>query len=334
MYTWKISGTAVQGRRHIENNTPCQDKIFSLRKNGVTAIALADGAGSASLSHYGAESAVKVICEKLCSDFDVMINNPDAETVKRDILDAVISELYALSRDMKCGIKDLGSTLLAAASDDRSIMLLHLGDGVIGCSRRGETVAISLPDNGEYKNTTFFTSSHDALFRLRVSKGSVSGISGIVLMSDGSGDSFFHGDKFAGILEEIKQKSIMYPEEDMNDELRGLFDEVVKENTRDDCSLIMMSRPDEYFRGYRDLDEADQYSFIGVNTAQAKENREKILGIIAGQSELSRAKIIEVAKLHGLKRKQVLGLLRELSKKGLIRKRSLLSRSYSLNFYF
>ena len=334
MYTWKISGTAVQGRRHIENNTPCQDKIFSLRKNGVTAIALADGAGSASLSHYGAEAAVKIICEKLCSDFDTMINNPNAETVKRDILDAVISELYALSHEMKCGIKDLGSTLLAAASDDKSIMFVHLGDGIIGCSRRGETVAVSYPDNCEYKNTTFFTASSDALFRLRLSKGSVSGISGIVLMSDGSGDSFFHGNKFVDILEEIKQKCIMYPEEDMNDELRGLFDEVVKQNTRDDCSIIMMSRPDEYFRGYRDLDEADQYGFIGVKTVQAKENREKIFGIIAGQSVLSRAKIIEAAKLHGLKRKQVLGLLRELSRKKLIRKNSFFSRSYSLNFHF
>ena len=30
---WKIAGTAVQGCRHIANNTPCQDKIFSLRDN-------------------------------------------------------------------------------------------------------------------------------------------------------------------------------------------------------------------------------------------------------------------------------------------------------------
>ena len=73
----------------------------------------------------------------------------------------------------------------------------------------------------------------------------------------------------------------MYPEEYMNNELRGLFDEVVKGNTRDDCSIIMMSR----------------------------------------------AKIIEAAKLHGLKRKQVLGLLRELSRKKLIRKNSFFSRS-------
>ena len=149
MNTWNISGTAVQGLRHIDKNTPCQDKIFSLRKNGITAIALADGAGSAELSHYGAEITVKTICEKLCDEFDKMINNPDAAIVKRDILDTIILKLNILSQDLKCEIRDLSSTMLAAASDDKSVLLVHLGDGMIACSRRGEMTAVSYPDNGE-----------------------------------------------------------------------------------------------------------------------------------------------------------------------------------------
>ena len=182
MNTWKISGTAVQGLRHIEKKTPCQDKIFSLRKNGITAIALADGAGSAKLSHYGAEKAVKIICEKLCSEFDSIINKPDAAIVKRNILDDLILNLNILAQELKCEIHDLASTLLAAASDDKFLLLLHLGDGIIGCSRRGEMVAVSYPDNGEYKNETFFTTSHDAFSRMRLLKGSVAGISGITLI--------------------------------------------------------------------------------------------------------------------------------------------------------
>ena len=220
---WKISGTAVQGLRHIENNIPCQDKIFSLCKNGVTAIALADGAGSAKLSHYGAESAVKTICEKLCSDFDVMINNPNAEIVKREILDTVIIKLRSLAQDLKCNIRELASTLLAAASDDKNIMLIHLGDGIIGCSRRGETIPVSYPDNGEYKNETFFTTSHDALYRLRLLKGSAAGISGIALMSDGCEKSFLHENKLDELIEEIKQKNVIYSEDDMNNELEYLL---------------------------------------------------------------------------------------------------------------
>ena len=333
---WKISGAAVQGRRHAENNTPCQDKIFSLCKNGVTSIALADGAGSAKLSHYGAETAAKIICEKLCSDFDVMINNSNAEIIKRDILDTIIMKLKVLAQDFKCSIREFASTLLAAASDDKNIILIHLGDGIIGCSRRGETVAVSYPENGEFKNETFFTTSHDALYRLRLLKGSAAGISGIALMSDGSEKSFFHEDenKFGELIEEIKQKSIIYSEDDMNNELENLFNEVIKQNTRDDCSLIIMSRPDEFFRGYRDLDEIDKLEFLCVKTAEGKNNREKIFSILAGQESVSRAKIISSAQELGLKRRQVIGLLRDLNKKGLIRKIRPLSRKYSLNFYF
>ena len=51
---WHVAGAAVQGLRHEEKHIPCQDKIFSLSDNGVTAIALADGAGAAEMSHFGA----------------------------------------------------------------------------------------------------------------------------------------------------------------------------------------------------------------------------------------------------------------------------------------
>ena len=336
MNTWKISGTAVQGLRHISDNTPCQDKIFSLRKNSITAIALADGAGSAALSHYGAETAVKTVCEKLCSEFNLMINNPDASVVKRNILDAIILQLNVLAQKLKCEISDLSSTLLAAASDDKSLMIVHLGDGIIACSSRGEMKAVSLPDNGEYKNETFFTTSHDALSRMRLLKGSTSGISGIALMSDGTEDSFFdrNKNKFSDLLEEIKQKTVMYPEEDTDRELEYIFDGIVKQTTRDDCSLIIMSRPDEFFRGYRDLDEDDQYDFLAVSTTEKKAYREKIFRILAGQESVTRSKIIETAQALGLKRRQVTGLLRTLCNEGFIQKTSILSKRYRLNFYF
>lgn len=336
MHTWKISGTAVQGLRHIDNDTPCQDKIFSLRRNGITSIALADGAGSAGLSHYGAESTARTVCEYLCDNFSSMISNPNAAEVKRDILDAVILKLDILAQDLKCEIRSLASTLLAAATDDKNILLVHLGDGIIGCSSRGGMSAVSYPDNGEYSNETVFTTSHDALPRMRLLKGSAAGISGIALMSDGTEKSFFDRSrkKFLDILEEIKQKTVMYTEEDTNSELEYLFCGTVRYTTRDDCSIVVMSRPDEFFRGYRDLTEEDQYDFLSVSSAEGKRNREKIFSILAGQESTARSQIIAEANLRGLKRRQVTGLLRELCKKGLIRKVRPLSHRYKLNFYF
>ena len=60
---WNSVECAVQGRGHIKSDIPCQDKTFHVHENGVDVIALADGAGSARLSHYGAEFVTKQICD-------------------------------------------------------------------------------------------------------------------------------------------------------------------------------------------------------------------------------------------------------------------------------
>ncbi len=334
--TWKISGAAATGLRHSEEGTPCQDKIFSLSENGVTAIALADGAGSARLSHFGAEEVTKAICEKLCAEFDSIITNEDAITVKRIILDCLLSRLGNLAENLGCNIRDLASTLLAAASDGERIMLLHIGDGIIACFRDGKIIAASNPDNGEYKNETFFVTSHDAVQRLRLMKGSIAGISGIALMSDGTDESFYsrREKKFAGLLGEIRQHCIMFTEEENNEELEELFRETVRRKTRDDCSMIIMSRPDEYFRGYRDISEEMQYDFLGAKTPESKENREKIFSILSGREYVSRSEIIKSACKLGLKRRQVTGLIRDLHKRGFIERVKFFPKRYRMNFYY
>ena len=58
---WKKVHCAVQGRGHTKNQVPCQDKTFCYQENGVLVAALADGAGSAKLSHYGAACVTEYI---------------------------------------------------------------------------------------------------------------------------------------------------------------------------------------------------------------------------------------------------------------------------------
>ena len=59
---WNVIQCAAQGRSHIKSDIPCQDKTYSAFDNDTQVIALADGAGSAKLSHYGAETVTKFIC--------------------------------------------------------------------------------------------------------------------------------------------------------------------------------------------------------------------------------------------------------------------------------
>lgn len=330
---WKITGTAVQGRSHIANDIPCQDKIFSMSENGITAIALADGAGSASMSHYGAETAVKTVCEYICDNFEDIIKEPEAFTVKKAIMTHIRECLEELVEEFECDLYEVSSTLIAAAADNENVLLIHIGDGIAGYFKNGELLVASYPDNGEFKNETTFTTSPDTLQRMRLLKGNIAGISGFVLMSDGAAESFFdrQNKKFIALTNEIKRRCIMYPQHDNDEELKVLFENKIRYNrTRDDCSMILMCHADEYFRGYRDLDEYDQNVFLGTRTSEGKCNREKIFDIMANSEYISRSQVIKSGCETGLKRKQVTGLLRNLNKDNLIKKVFL--HGYKLNF--
>ena len=114
---WKALGCAVQGNGHIANNIPCQDKVASLSENGVSVIALADGAGSAKLSHFGAEKITRLVCKKLCSDFDFMFaDDGDGVNAKTSLLSEINATLKQLAEKYQCSEKDFSSHLLLLPS--------------------------------------------------------------------------------------------------------------------------------------------------------------------------------------------------------------------------
>ena len=62
---WNGIQCYIQGRSHVQTNTPCQDKTYFYNNNDSYIIALADGAGSAKFSHFGAEIITKEICHSI-----------------------------------------------------------------------------------------------------------------------------------------------------------------------------------------------------------------------------------------------------------------------------
>ena len=83
---WQTQTDRVTGRGHQRQGMPCQDRVLSMERNGVTAIALADGAGSAALSHEGAECAVQAVCELLCENFDALFSAQSSAEVRHSAL--------------------------------------------------------------------------------------------------------------------------------------------------------------------------------------------------------------------------------------------------------
>ena len=183
---WKSVGCEVQGKGHVKMGIPCQDKTICLTRNGVTAIALADGAGSSMLSHYGAECVVKSATLFVIDNYEKLLSNDDGKSVKHDILDYILKQLFIKAEELDCDVDALASTLLLVAVFEDSYLIIHIGDGVIGYLDGTQLKVASAPENGEFANVTTFVTSNEALKSMRLFKGLLNDISGFVMMSDGT----------------------------------------------------------------------------------------------------------------------------------------------------
>lgn len=240
-YMWKIVQAITPGKSHIKNNMPCQDRTFALEKNGVTTITLADGAGSASLSHIGAEVATFTLANYFCDNFEELFSEDIAGNVGEEIITIINDELYLKAKEIGCEINDLASTLLGVAVKNHKYIVFHLGDGVIGYYQNNRINVASSPDNGEFANTTVFTTSNKAQHYIRLLKGNLTNIEGFILFSDGPEKIFFnHQQKIISsslnnLFEDLKDKPLSVVEKDLVETLEEL-----KKATYDDCSIIAM----------------------------------------------------------------------------------------------
>lgn len=238
---WKMFGASVQGRAHRKNDMPCQDYTFSLHRSGVYVSALADGAGSCSHADKGAEIAAQTAARVVSERFGELIE-ADRETCVRILLEEIRSSIVH-APDYVEPIRNYSSTLLfVAVSGDRYIAG-HLGDGVIGGERAGTPFVLSPPDNGEFHNTTFFTTSDQAEERMRIYRGELGDISGFFLMSDGAAESLYNrkSESLAPALLRIREWADKYAADVVEQALHSNLEKVIREQTVDDCSLAIMA---------------------------------------------------------------------------------------------
>lgn len=255
MGLWSLASAEVQGSGHKKDDIPCQDKTCCLVKNKVRVIALADGAGSAKFSHYGAEAAAKCVTNFLADNFDSLYEENDL-SIKQNGASALKAALEALSSSLGCQTKDLSSTLLVVAVKKNKYLALHIGDGVIGCLVRDKLKTLSEPDNGEFAFLTWFTTTTNLEDVIRVYKGDASSISGFILMSDGVEPSLYDGRKsqLADAVINLFYCNAKYPNKEMITMLEDSLRDVVAKRTNDDCSIALLSRT-----RYKNYDEYAKY---------------------------------------------------------------------------
>ncbi|MDE6834390.1 MAG: protein phosphatase 2C domain-containing protein [Ruminococcus sp.] len=266
---WKAIQCAVQGRSHIKNFVPCQDKTFYSTGNNTTVTALADGAGSAKLSHFGAEHITKFICDEFVENFDLYFSDNDGVAVKKELDSKIKNQISALAEELNCDIHDLSSTLLMVAVNNNRYIILHIGDGIIGYSKNNELKVATLPENGEFANTTVFTTSGEALHTMKLLKGNLGDIDGFVLMSDGTQASLYNKrqKKLADVLSRIMKFLSFIPAEIVEEQLTYSFYSLIREATTDDCSIVIMADTDDSFRGYFSMDSDNKKRLLDIKNS-------------------------------------------------------------------
>lgn len=270
---WIAVQCAVQGKGHKRDNTPCQDKTCFKNNDETYVVSLADGAGSCCLSHIGAEAVTRKICDIFLSSFNTFFENDNGAEVKRDILGEVGKELKIIADEQKCSLKDLSSTLLMVAVKDDKFIICHIGDGVIGYMKNGVLKPASVPSNGEFVNTTIFTTSADAIQSMKLIKGRLNGIESFVLMSDGPESVFYSKMKktLASGLKKIILSSKLLPTSFVENRIREFFETIAEKHTLDDCSLICFSNVDNF--SFESLSFTEKCDFLNLRATKRRTMR-------------------------------------------------------------
>lgn len=251
MSNWVASAVAERGLGHLTNGSPCQDVALAVKTEDMSAIALADGAGSAKLSDIGASIVVESVLDILVNKFDDLYYGEEDEA-KSFVIEKILANLLRRASQESADLRELSSTLLCVAVRGERYVAMHVGDGVMGVMQGDELKVLSYPSNGEHANETIFINSSNAQYDMRLLRGRASAISGFVLMSDGSEQSLYDKAKreIAPAIVKLFAARLDMPNAEFEDELRNLLKNQIIQRTADDCSIALLTRDRKRLRRF------------------------------------------------------------------------------------
>ncbi|MGL5035739.1 MAG: PP2C family serine/threonine-protein phosphatase [Microcystaceae cyanobacterium] len=179
---WKAIARSAIGVAHQAQSLPCQDySEYRYLSPGVIIGAVADGAGSASLSHIGSELAVKTSLNYLAKWHKFLQKQPDYPRPLTDLstdlarhffgklVQQVQKKLNEQARQLDCAVNQLATTLLVFIAHPQGAIAMQIGDGFLLIrSPKKDYQLLFQPDKGEFINETAFVTSKSALQDLKV----------------------------------------------------------------------------------------------------------------------------------------------------------------------
>lgn len=239
---WKIAGSAVKGIAHEKTGTDCQDYVHYFKYGELSFMALSDGASSYKYSSLGAMTACKFAGDYFKENYKTVFKKKE---IKNDFIKKLKKVLNDTAKKNKISLNELSATLLFVSIYQNHYIYGHIGDGVIGMYSENEVKVISKPENGEYVNITFFTTSKELNNHLSIEKGEINTNNnvGFILMSDGTAKSLYNNfnESFSSGVIKLFNWIKSENENMMNQLLHDNQKKILRQKTNDDCSLVLIS---------------------------------------------------------------------------------------------
>lgn len=169
---WRVVDVSVTGPNHVSHHLPNQDAMRHMAIGGrCYALAVADGAGSASLAEHGSQLAVSAAGAAALRVFGTAVPTSLAEwrgaatTYATECLRLFDSALAVKARetDPPAGRADFATTLLTVVASPPWFAYVSVGDGFLVVDRRpgGPHLVVPPPMGREHLGeTVFLTSAH------------------------------------------------------------------------------------------------------------------------------------------------------------------------------
>lgn len=200
-----VFAASAIGKSHIDGDIPCQDAFAYQVIDDVLIGIVCDGAGSAAVSHLGSDFAANSLVSALavCYAANENMHLLEIDNFKQKIekmIGAIREKLEAQAISESRSLADYAATLVGVVTNASQGYFFHIGDGlaIAQHSQIPAASVLSLPENGEYANETYFITGAEWAAHLRVTAIS-NPIDLLALMSDGAapfvmnkGNSDFH----------------------------------------------------------------------------------------------------------------------------------------------
>lgn len=169
--TYRIFSASVPGTSHVRNGMYRQDRANYWAGDNALIAAVADGAGSAEHSAYGAGIAIWTAIMEAHKKLQTK-RRPDSESFACILQHSVKHARQRLQEVAHRKGRKFGSyatTLLLVVQTENLIGAAQIGDGAVVISNSNhEFETFTLPQRGEYANQTYFLTSSDALDCLNI----------------------------------------------------------------------------------------------------------------------------------------------------------------------